>query len=415
MVKPNRNLVVASTLAVILLSAAVLELGTRALVTTTDGVDSVPILGFSVPIPPYPIPITTISEKLQRYLSLENSLMVFDPHLGWTYRPNTSFPDRGMAHNNDGIRTGKSKQRYTQDPTNDVLRIALFGDSFTHGDGAGYYSTWGFNLQRALRALGREVEVLNFGVGGYGMDQAYLRYLKEGVKYKPDIVIFGFSIENVFRNINLFRFFYKKGSSGVPFSKPRFILEEDNLVLINSPTVPPDKLLEILKNFSNWDLAEHEHFYRDDEYHIKFWQKSRFLSLVFALVRYRETMLLDDPPEGAAYQLMSEIIATFRDEVEGDNGRFLVAHLPPGNHFEYFQENDRFKYESVLKHIETLAPVFRPEKAMLDSIDGGSISNLFADHYSALGHKIIGESLAKYLADNKYHPKNLSNALQPSH
>jgi len=414
-VKPKRNLVVASTLAVIILSSAVLELGTRALVTTTNGIDSFSILGFQIRIPPYPIPITAISEKLQSYLALNNSLMVYDPHLGWTYRPNTSFPDRGMAHNNDGIRTGKSKQRYTQDPTNDVLRIALFGDSFTHGDGPGYYSTWGFNLQRALRALGREVEVLNFGVGGYGMDQAYLRYLKEGVKYKPDIVIFGFSIENVFRNINLFRFFYKKGSSGVPFSKPRFIVEEDKLVLINSPTVPPDKLLEVLKNFSNWSLVKHEHFYRDDEYRTKFWQTSRFISLIIALVRHHQTMLLDDPPEGKAYQLMSEIIATFRDEVEGNNGRFLVAHLPPGNHFEYFQENDRFKYESVLKHIETLAPVFRPEKAMLDSIDGGSISNLFADHYSALGHKIIGESLAKYLADNKYHPKNLSNALQPSH
>lgn len=405
MVKPKRNLAVASILAVIILSSAVLELGTRALVTTTNGVDSFSILGFGVKIPPYPIPITDISKRLQSYLALDNSLMVYDPHLGWTYRPDTNFPDRGIAHNNDGIRTGKSQQRYPQTPTNGVLRIALFGDSFTHGDGVGYYSTWGFNLQRALRALGKRVEVLNFGVGGYGMDQAYLRYLNNGVKYKPDVVIFGFSIENVFRNINLFRFFYKKGSSGVPFSKPRFILKEDKLVLINSPTVPPDKLLEVLKNFSNWSPGEHEYFYRDDEYRSKFWQTSRFLSLIIALVRHHQTMLLDDPPDGKAYQLMSEIIANFRDHVEGNNGRFLVAHLPPGNHFGYFQENDRFKYESVLKHVETLAPVFRPEKAMLDSIGDDSISKLFADHYSALGHQIIGESLAKFLVGKKYHPR----------
>jgi hypothetical protein len=48
-----------------------------------------------------------------------------------------------------------------------------FGDSFTHGDEVNSDETWPFRLSQLL---GCEVE--NFGVGGYGQDQAYLKYQK---------------------------------------------------------------------------------------------------------------------------------------------------------------------------------------------------------------------------------------------
>ena len=39
---------------------------------------------------------------------------------------------------------------------------------------------WGFFLERNLTDLGYNVEVMNFGVGGYGIDQIYLRWEIEG-------------------------------------------------------------------------------------------------------------------------------------------------------------------------------------------------------------------------------------------
>ena len=264
--KRKKILVSASILVVVVLNFVIFELGTRVLLEQDDrGNEYLTILGRTIIVPPYPpIQLSKIEKTIQNYRESNNSMFLYDPRLGWTYRPNIKFADRGgRAHNNDGIRTETPQQTYPKAPTDGILRIALFGDSFTHGDGADYLSTWGSKLQQKLLESGKKVEVLNFGVGGYGMGQAYLRYLEIGAKYKPDIVIFGFTVENMFRNMNIFRYYYKKGPIGMPFSKPRFMLKEDELLLMNSPTVPLDKVPVVLENFSDWPLAEHETFYRD--------------------------------------------------------------------------------------------------------------------------------------------------------
>lgn len=183
-----------SILVVVVFNFVIFELGTRVLLEQNEqGYEYLPILGRKIMVPPYPpIQLSKIEKTIQNYRESDNSMLVDDPRLGWTYRTETKFADRGMAHNNDGIRTETPQQTYPQAPTAGRLRIALFGDSHTHGDGAHYLSTWGSKLQQKLLESGKKVEVLNFGVGGYGMDQAYLRYLEIGVKYEPDVVIFGF-------------------------------------------------------------------------------------------------------------------------------------------------------------------------------------------------------------------------------
>ena len=80
-----------------------------------------------------------------------------------------------------------------------------------------------------------KLEVLNFGVKGFGTDQAFLRYKKDGIKYNSHIVLIGFMSENIFRNVNVFRPFYLKNTK-FPLTKPRFILEKNKLVLLNNPT-----------------------------------------------------------------------------------------------------------------------------------------------------------------------------------
>ena len=61
----------------------------------------------------------------------------------------------------------------------------------------------------------RGVEVLNFGVHGYGTDQMLLRWEREGVAYAPDVVVLAFAYYHLDRNITGFRF----------YAKPHFILE----------------------------------------------------------------------------------------------------------------------------------------------------------------------------------------------
>lgn len=52
-------------------------------------------------------------------------------------------------------------------------RIAIVGDSFTFKLEVPYEKTWGHQFEIAL---GPGWQVLNFGVDGYGLDQAFLRY-----------------------------------------------------------------------------------------------------------------------------------------------------------------------------------------------------------------------------------------------
>ncbi len=166
-----------------------------------------------------------------------------------------------------------------------------------------YSDSWDNQLEQELRSQGIEAEVLNFGVGGYGMDQALLRYLSRGVEFHLHIAISGFSIENGLRNLYIFRHFYKQGSTGISLSKPRFILTGDELSLVNHPTPMPEEIPDILRTFSRWKYARYDRFYYEDEHRARFWHHSRFITLLVAVYRRYRVSLLDNPLDSKGYVL----------------------------------------------------------------------------------------------------------------
>ena len=54
----------------------------------------------------------------------------------------------------------------------------------------------------------KKIEVLNLGVGGYGTDQAYLKYILTKKNLDADMVLIGYMSDNLNRNVNTFRTFY---------------------------------------------------------------------------------------------------------------------------------------------------------------------------------------------------------------
>lgn len=81
--------------------------------------------------------------------------------LGWTPKPNTLSKD--VTINSQGIR---STQDYSRDVESKRVRLSAFGDSFTFGSDVDNQSTWEYQLE----AQDVRFEVLNFGVGAYGLD-----------------------------------------------------------------------------------------------------------------------------------------------------------------------------------------------------------------------------------------------------
>ena len=78
------------------------------------------------------------------------------------------------------------------------------------------------------------LEVMNFGVPGFGLDQAYLRYQKMIREFELPTVLLGFMPENMTRHVNTYRPFYYPGTD-LPLGKPRFKLDEGQLKLVPNP------------------------------------------------------------------------------------------------------------------------------------------------------------------------------------
>ena len=79
--------------------------------------------------------------------------------------------------------------------------ISLYGDSFVFGEEVSHVAAWGNQLAKLLHC-----KVLNFGVGAYGTDQAYLRFVQNS--FDPsNVVVLGVLSENIVRNVNQNRAF----------------------------------------------------------------------------------------------------------------------------------------------------------------------------------------------------------------
>jgi hypothetical protein len=123
-----------------------------------------------------------------------------DPVLGWRNRPGVyEFPGYGplspdvrMTYLSDGSRsTGYLG-------AGGEPRVALFGDSFVQGWGLPDRATLAWQLQDRYRSL----HVLNYGVGGYGTYQTFLRLeqvLAQGPA--PEWVLYGFILPQEKRSV----------------------------------------------------------------------------------------------------------------------------------------------------------------------------------------------------------------------
>ncbi len=105
-------------------------------------------------------------------------------------------------------------------------KIKTFGDSFTYGDGVEDYETWEYFVEEETGW-----ECLNFGVGGYGTDQALLKY--KDTKIKTKYTILAILDENIGRIMTQWWGFYHKQNIQI---KPKFSISDSNSIfLISNP------------------------------------------------------------------------------------------------------------------------------------------------------------------------------------
>jgi lysophospholipase L1-like esterase len=127
----------------------------------------------------------------------------FDGDLGWAHVPEgkgrlvTPEFDVEMHINKEGLRGGN----YERKKPDRVRRILVFGDSFAEGWGVKSEEAVSEQLQKCLQSDRTDsIEVINFGVAGYGTDQELLLYEKLGKLYEPDVVVVLFYGNDLWNN-----------------------------------------------------------------------------------------------------------------------------------------------------------------------------------------------------------------------
>jgi len=147
-----------------------------------------------------------------------------DLRLGW--------PSPEIFGKGDYDRSGSRVNPSFPDPDQDAC-VSLYGDSFTWGSEVSNESAWSHVLSRSLRC-----RVANFGVQGYGTDQAYLRF-KYNERDRAKVVVLGHFSENIVRNVNQYRrLLMEVDGYGL---KPRFILEHGSLELVPLPALSAEE------------------------------------------------------------------------------------------------------------------------------------------------------------------------------
>ncbi|HEV8239738.1 MAG TPA: SGNH/GDSL hydrolase family protein [Thermoanaerobaculia bacterium] len=286
--------------------------------------------------------ITKHRVGIEGHLKQRRSYMVPDAELGWVVAPKRN--KRGYRSNRDAIRADRE---YAATPPPGVLRIAAFGDSFTHASDVANPVTW----EARLEALDPKIEMLNFGVPGYGPDQAFLRYQRDGRRLHPHVVFIGFMSENVGRMVNTFRPFYFP-NSGMAFGKPRFELDGAGVRLVPNPLPHPADYRRLLADPQHElpRVGGHDYYYQRRS------QRSRFDFLPSVRLAWVLRERFDQPIErdgvynekSEAFEVSVRVVEAFYRQVLADGSLPVVVVFPQRRDLRAKSESEPPVYAPLL-------------------------------------------------------------------
>ena len=289
-----------------------------------------------------------------------------DPELGWRIRPNVDVThvkpgiyEVAVHTNNRGMRGSRDVAAIKSERR---PRVGVFGCSQTFGETVNDEETYVERLAERLPG----VELLNFGVRGYGTDQMLLYYEREAERYDLDVVVLAFAFYHMKRNDSGFLF----------YAKPYFELDAGGkLELFGVPVPTPEQLAAEDFSTYTWDLADRSVLLR------WVWQKVRNL-------RSRDLYAAD----GRAWALTRALIERFARSATATGARVVVMSIDEAQPELEAQLADLTEELGV--GLVNLGPTLR------DAAELGLSYTLPADnHWNAEGHRLVADRLEAWLCN----------------
>lgn len=299
-----------------------------------------------------------------------------DDQMGWTVAPDRCNANGLYCSSSEGIRAPGKGGSFPK--VQGRQEIALVGDSFTFGEEVSYEETWGHQLDQML---GDEFQVLNFGVGGYGLGQAFVRYETEVQRRRPRVSIFGFISDDLRRTMFVYPLIAKPHWK-VPFSKPRFIVRGGELV---NMTPPLSEEIFSIEAISDLPLLEYERRYRARDWQRQWYHISYFVRLLISLFPAWEAVG-PDSSDDALMSVNASILNAFVRSARDAHSTPLIVFLPVQGELEreesYVPLGKRVLKGAGISYVDTtpcLSEVNPAERFMAGS------------HYSPQGNEAVAQ------------------------
>jgi len=333
---------------------------------------------------------------IRKLINAEKIWNDIDPDLGWS----PAQGDYGwLTVNSQGIR---SRREYSLEIPEGMKRILAFGDSFTFGKGEKDGTEW----PAVLEGMHPDLEVLNFGVGGYGMDQCLLRYRRDGTRFETDVVLICYLPADISRHINTFRAFRRRWAS-LPFSKPRFILENGKLVLRENMLKTREDYVRLLKEPRSVlrRLGKDDFFYKHfckDEW---FFRSASLRLLASGMLGIDPDFRRQCSVKGKfynagceAYQLTEAVIEDFYRQVQKNGAEPVVVILPGPKDLQRFRKGRPPIYAPLLRFLKnegmrTLDCTDAFQDASRDYLNRSG-------HYAVRGNRVVARHIYRYLRES---------------
>jgi hypothetical protein len=334
-----------------------------------------------------------------------SSLMMFDANLGWDYPAGVVYRDiDGITYSH-----GPRGERVTRTSYGTSL-VSTYGDSFTYGTDVKDGETWETFLGENLGT-----NVLNYGVAGYGTDQAYLKY-KGNRGEHARVVMLCIWPENINRVVNIYRpFLYHKERLGL--TKPRFVRRGNRFQLIRNPLTSASDVKKLDEPAFLGRIARQDYWFELDRrmpaisfpYTLSVirWRKPIFKQFVLSLSRFLPIRcdvkypynLFDEPgPFAVMCHVVDLFVKTARERgsipivvilPHKDQVRELLDyHAGRADRLVRYMNGKGYAYIDVLTRIAEM----KPSLAQLD--------RWFQGHSTAEGNRVIAEILGHELRRN---------------
>ena len=366
----------------------------------------------------------------------ESSVYRLDADLGYVLRPGAQgWSVKEHEHYEYISEQGLWDRIHSLKRPADTIRIAVVGDSFSEAKQVDLDQVWWAVMERALnRRLSpehRRVEVINFGVAGYGLPQEFVVIQEKVWQYDPQIVLLTGTLHSLV--LDTTRKFSTVQVGGGPI--PYFVHSGSGLVLDAQTQrerrefVPPGRISDFLGDLTNSSrvISALNVLRRTVGVDVARFKKSfqhaaEDPSPAGAALGWEDTVLRGprDPEFGEAYLRAEDLICLARNEVVKHNAEFWFVLLDTSAQVDPVESRrmalqhalnvdnlyladrafDDFAARQGINHILTATDLLTVAQREHRALHGFPNRPPNSGHWNEFGHAAAGELLARRLLDS---------------